>query len=76
MPLPAQEIESRIKAAISDAAIELVDLAGDDDHWQVTVTSSLFDGVSRVKQHKMVYDALGDDMGTTLHALSVKTKVA
>ncbi len=76
MPLPAQEIESRIKAAISDAAIELVDLAGDDDHWQVTVTSSSFDGVSRVKQHKMVYDALGDDMGTTLHALSVKTKVA
>ncbi len=76
MPLPAHDIETRIKAAIPDAHVELVDLAGDNDHWQVTVTSTLFDGLPRIKQHKMVYDALGSDMGTTLHALSVKTKAA
>ena len=76
MPLEAQEIESRIKAGLPDAHIELVDLAGDNDHWQVTVTSASFEGLSRVKQHKIVYDTLGGDMGTVLHALSVKTKVA
>ncbi|TAE81176.1 MAG: BolA family transcriptional regulator [Alphaproteobacteria bacterium] len=76
MPLPAEEMTKRIKHAIPDAQIELVDLAGDNDHWQVTVTSSLFNNISRVKQHKMVYDAFGADMGTTLHALSVHTKVA
>ncbi len=76
MPLPAKDIEERIIRALPDASVTLVDLAGDNDHWQVTVTSDAFSGISRVKQHKMVYDALGSDMGTTLHALSVKTETA
>ena len=74
MPLPATEIKTRIQTVLPDATIHLVDLAGDNDHWQVTVTSPAFTGLSRVKQHKMVYDAIGGDMGTTLHALSVITK--
>ena len=75
MPLPAPEIEARIKAALPDATVEILDLAGDDDHFQVTVTSSAFTGRTRVQQHKMVYEAIGGDMGTTLHALAVKTHV-
>lgn len=76
MPLAADDIKNRICHHIKDAQVELVDLAGDNDHWQVTVISQSFKGLSRVKQHKAVYDALGSDMGTTLHALSVKTKAA
>ncbi len=76
MPLLAADIKARIQAALPDATVTLLDLAGDNDHWQVTVISPAFTGLSRVKQHKMVYDALGTDMGTTLHALSVITKVA
>lgn len=76
MPLPAEEITQRIQHAIPEAQVELVDLAGDNDHWQVTVFSPAFADIPRVKQHKMVYEALGEDMGTTLHALSVKTKAA
>jgi stress-induced morphogen len=69
------EIEKRIKAAIPDAVIALTDLAGDDDHWQVEVTSASFAGKPRVMQHKAVMNAIGkDDMGTTLHALSITTK--
>lgn len=75
MPFSAQEITQKITTAIPDAEIELVDLAGDNDHWQVSVTSKEFAGKPKVKQHKMVYDAFGADMGTTLHALSVKTIV-
>ncbi len=73
MPLSAEIIKQRITNALPDAIIELVDLAGDNDHWQVSVTSAAFAGLPKIKQHKMVYDAFGDDMGTTLHALSVKT---
>ena len=76
MPMDAQEIETRIKAALPDATIELVDLAGDGDHWQVTVTSGAFEGLNRVKQHKLVMNAFGTDMGTTLHALAITTKIA
>lgn len=74
MPMEAAEIESRIKKALPDATVELHDLAGDNDHWQVTVTSASFTGKPKVAQHKLVYGALGKDMGTTLHALAVKTK--
>lgn len=73
MPMTASEITSRIKAVLPDAEVHLKDLAGDNDHWEVTVVSWSFSGKPRVAQHQMVYEALGTDMGTTLHALSVKT---
>lgn len=71
--MPAEQITSYIRDAFPDATVELVDLAGDQDHYSVTVASSAFQGKSRVQQHKMVYDALKGHMSTTLHALQVKT---
>lgn len=76
MPMTAEEITRRITAALPDAQVELRDLAGDNDHWEVTVVSPSFASVPRVRQHKMVMDAFGADMGTTLHALSIKTRSA
>ena len=76
MPMSAEEITRRIKAALPDAVIELKDLAGDDDHWQVTVVSPGFQGLSRIEQHKRVMAALGGAMGTTLHALGIRTRVS
>jgi stress-induced morphogen len=64
-----------ILAALPGATIELTDLAGDDDHWAVTVTAPQFTGISRVAQHKLVYAAFGGRMGGELHALQVTTKV-
>ncbi len=76
MGMKAQDIEMMVKKAIPDATIELKDLAGDNEHYAITVTSAQFAGKSRVQQHKMVFDALGGGMGTVLHALQVATKVA
>jgi len=76
MPMSADEITQRIQSALPDATVTLVDLAGDNDHWEVEVVSASFKDMSRVQQHKAVYAALGQDMGTTLHALAVKTKAA
>ena len=75
MPMTADEITCRITAAIPDADITLDDLAGDNDHWKVTVASSAFAGLSRVAQHRMVNAAFGADLGTVLHALAVVTVV-
>ncbi|WP_417310896.1 BolA/IbaG family iron-sulfur metabolism protein [Devosia sp.] len=74
MPMTASEIEKRIVAAIPDAQVEIRDLAGDGDHYAATVTSEQFRGKSRVQQHQMVNAAFGEDMGTTLHSLSVQTR--
>jgi stress-induced morphogen len=75
MPMTADEITRRITAALPGAEVTLEDLAGDDDHWKVTVKSAAFAGQSRVAQHRMVNAAFGADLGTTLHALSVVTVV-
>ena len=75
MAMPAAEIEALIKAALPDASVEIRDLAGDGDHYQALVTSSAFAGKSRVQQHKLVYEALGNRMGGALHALQLTTAV-
>lgn len=73
MPMTGVEIEAAIRAALPDAEVRLQDLAGDDDHWSAHVTSSAFEGLSRVKQHQLVYAALGGRMGGVLHALQLTT---
>lgn len=75
MPMPAEDIAALIKAGIPDAEVELVDLAGDNDHWKAVVTSEQFRGKLRVAQHQMVYAALGEKMGGELHALALETRV-
>ncbi len=75
MGMKAEDIHAMVQAALPDALIDLKDLAGDNDHYSITVVSSQFHGKSRVQQHKMVFDALGDGMGTKLHALQVTTKI-
>jgi stress-induced morphogen len=75
MPMRAGEIEALIRAAIPDAEIEIRDLAGDGDHYAAHVVSASFAGLPRVRQHKLVYDALGGRMGGELHALQLTTAV-
>lgn len=73
MAMLASDIEALIKAAFPDARIEIEDLAGDNDHYAATVVSEAFRGISRVRQHQMVYAALQGRMGGELHALALQT---
>lgn len=73
MPMDADAIKARIEAALPDAKVMMIDLAGDGDHWAARVTSAAFAGKSRIAQHKLVYAAIGADMGAALHALALQT---
>ncbi len=73
MPMAADAIAQAIRAALPDAVVEIEDLAGDGDHYRARVVSERFRGLSRVAQHKLVYDALGGRMGGELHALALTT---
>jgi stress-induced morphogen len=73
--MAAGDIEAMIKAALPDALVEITDLAGDGDHYSARVTSAAFAGKNRVQQHKLVYEALGGNMGGALHALQLITAV-
>ena len=74
MPLKVEEIKNLIKESIPDAEIIIKDLAGDENHYSATIKSKIFNGKSKIEQHKMVYNSLKGKMGNELHALAVKTK--
>ena len=75
MPMAAEDIEALIHAALPDARVEIRDLAGDGDHYAARVMSKSFEGLNRVRQHQLVYRALGGRMGGELHALQLETAV-
>lgn len=75
MAMEAREIEAFIKEALPDAKVTITDLAGDGNHYAARVVSSAFKGMSRVKQHQLVYAALKGNMGGVLHALALETAV-
>ena len=74
MAMNLKKIESMIKEALPDAIIDIQDLAGDGNHYSATITSSAFNGKSKIEQHKMIYNSLKGKMGNELHALALKTK--
>ena len=73
MSLKPEEIKNLIKEAIPDAEIIIQDLAGDENHYSATIKSKIFNGKSKIEQHKMVYKSLKGKMGNELHALSLNT---
>ena len=74
MAMSRETLLGYLTDAFPEAEITLIDLAGDDNHWQAEIVSSQFAGIPRVKQHQLVYSALKGTMGGDLHALALKTR--
>jgi stress-induced morphogen len=68
-----EDLKTRIEAALPGASAEVEDLTGGGDHFRAEVVSDRFDGLSRIEQHRLVYDVFGDEVGGPIHALSIKT---
>ncbi len=70
-----EDVERLIEAELEDAAATVTRARDkhDDDHLAATVVSPAFEGLSLVKQHQLVYDALGEHMTTDIHALELST---
>jgi stress-induced morphogen len=69
----AQELQQRIQAALPGAEVAVEDLTGGGDHFRAEVVSDRFEGLSRIQQHRLIYDVFDDDIGGPIHALSIKT---
>lgn len=70
----ADQIKQRIEAAIPSASAEVEDYTGGGDHFRATVTAPAFAGISRIQQHRLVYEIFGAEIGGPIHALSLKTE--
>lgn len=73
MPMPVTELQAELEQAFPDSEISIDDLAGDGDHYKARIVSPAFNGLSRVKQHQLVYAALKGKVGGALHALALET---
>ena len=69
----AEKITALIEEALPDCKVRVLDPAQDGRHFQAWVASSAFEDQLRVKQHRLVYAALGDHMKEDIHALQLTT---
>lgn len=71
----ADELKQTIESAFPGASVAVEDLTGGGDHFRAEIESDRFDGLSRLEQHRMVYEVFGNDIGgdRPIHALSLKT---
>ena len=69
----AAEVQQRIESGIPGARAEVQ--SADDVHFSARVVAEAFDGISRVQQHRLIYDLFAPgELGGAIHALSLKTE--
>ena len=73
MPISQDELQTRLQDAFPGAEVEIQDLAGDGDHYRARIVSAAFKGLTRLRQHQLVYRALGASVGGEIHALALET---
>jgi stress-induced morphogen len=69
----ASELKERIETALPGSQVSVEDLTGGGDHFRAEVVSERFEGLSRIQQHKLIYEVFGTEVGGAIHALSIKT---
>ena len=73
--MPADRLRALLGEAFPDASeLDVQDRTGTGDHFQVTVASARFEGLSLLDQHRLVNDALAEPLADgTIHELRIKT---
>jgi acid stress-induced BolA-like protein IbaG/YrbA len=69
MSVSPEELKQRIEAGIPGTNAEV---SGDGAHFEALVAGPAFTGLSRIAQHKLIYDVFGTELGDRIHALSIK----
>ncbi len=73
MSATPEELKQRIEAGIPGA---VAGVTGDGHHFNAVVSASVFAGMPRIAQHRLVYDVFGAEVGDRIHALSIQTRTS
>ncbi len=68
-----EELRERIEAGIPGA---VATVTGDGHHFNAVVSAPAFAGLSRIAQHRLVYDVFGAELGGRIHALAIQTRAS
>ena len=71
MSATPEELKQRIETGIPGAQAEVT---GDGHHFNAVISAPAFAGLSRIAQHRLVYEVFGSELGDRIHALSIQTK--
>ena len=71
MSATPEELRTRIEAGIPGA---VASVTGDGHHFNAVISAPAFAGLSRIAQHRLVYDVFGEELGGRIHALSIQTR--
>ena len=74
--MTTDEVKQLIEAGIDGARATVTDLTGTGDHFKAEVSAPGFAGKTMIQQHKMVYEALQEEMKGPIHALQLFTSAA
>lgn len=70
----SQQMKQRLEEFFPGGKVEVVDLTGTEDHYEVYVGSSVFEGLSRIEAHQKVMAAFAAELESgEVHALSIRT---
>ena len=77
-----EDIRARLQTAFAPTALDVTDeghlhighASEGTGHFRVRIAGAVFEGKTRVQQHRMVYDALADLMGHGIHALAIEAQ--
>jgi len=77
-------IEAKLRQRLGASHVEVVDEShlhaghagarGGAGHFRVLIVSARFEGLTALAAQRLVYDALSDEMGGEIHALSIRTR--
>lgn len=76
----SQDIENALRAALAVNSLEVIDDSHRHDghagaregrHFSVRIEAEAFRGLSRLRRHRLVYDAVGPLMAQGIHALAI-----
>ena len=73
-PLTIKQVQSILSESLNAIHVDVLDMTGPSNHFDVTVVSAAFEWKSLIQQHQMVYGALGDAMAGAVHALKLQTR--
>lgn len=73
MAVSIEKLNEILILSFPEAKIEIRDLVGDQNHYEINISSNRFNGLSRIEQHKLIYSSLREIIdNNVLHAISIK----
>ncbi|MBX7232156.1 MAG: BolA/IbaG family iron-sulfur metabolism protein [Bdellovibrionales bacterium] len=72
-----EQIQKRIQSQIEGALIQVSDLTGEQNHYEVHVNCSTLKDLSRIEQHKKIMGIFSEELKSgEIHALSIKVQAS